>query len=88
MPVTLCKTLHKGLIGSLKFISCFQPLKNFSCVSIEVQGMDGTVVLNDGNKMPLFGLGVFDVLGGSCRDVVKFALQNGYRLIDTASYYK
>lgn len=88
MPVTLCKTLHKGLIGSLKFITRFQPLKNFSCVSIEVQSMDGTVALNDGNKMPLFGLGVFNVLGDSCRDAVKFALQNGYRLIDTASYYK
>ena len=88
MAVTLYKTLHKGLIGSMKFITRFQPLKNFSCVSIEVQSMDGTVALNDGNKMPLFGLGVFDVLGGSCRDAVKFALQNGYRLIDTASYYK
>lgn len=84
MPVTLYTNLHKAL----KFIIRFQTLKNFSCVSIEVRGMNETVTLNDGHKMPLFGLGVFDVLGGSCRGAVKFALQNGYRLIDTASYYK
>ena len=88
MPVTLYRTLHKALVSSSKFIVRFPRLKNFSCVSIEVQGMDGKVTLNDGHKMPLFGLGVFDVLGGSCRDAVKFALQNGYRLIDTASSYK
>ena len=62
-------------------------LKSFTS-SIVVKNMDLHVTLNDGLKMPLFGLGVFNALGDSCRDAVKFALQNGYRLIDTAALYK
>ena len=43
--------------------------------------------LNDGYKMPLFGLGVFKALSDDRKGVVKFALQNGYRMIDTAALY-
>ena len=44
-------------------------------------------MLNDGYKMPLFGLGVYRALGEEGKQAVKFALQNGYRMIDTAAFY-
>jgi len=39
--------------------------------------------------MPLFGLGVYLAEeGAQTEDAVTFALKNGYRLIDTAQYYR
>ena len=52
------------------------------------EGLARKVTLNDGNKMPLFGLGVFQAIGKDTVKAVKFALQSGYRLIDTAAYYE
>lgn len=47
-----------------------------------------TVILNNGVRMPLLGAGVFQIDGNSlCEKVVAEALENGYRLIDTASSY-
>lgn len=46
------------------------------------------VTLNDGNKMPQLGLGVFQVPDLKVAEkVVTDALQTGYRLIDTAAAY-
>lgn len=46
------------------------------------------VTLNDGNKMPQLGLGVFQVPDLEVAEkVVTDALQTGYRLIDTAAAY-
>ena len=56
-------------------------------MNIEGEGIQATVTLNDGRKMPLFGLGVYKAVGDDCRKAVKFALQNGYRMIDTAALY-
>lgn len=48
-----------------------------------------TITLNDGIQMPLFGLGMFQMaLGQNSVIAVRCALQNGYRLIDTAAFYK
>ena len=45
--------------------------------------------LNDGNPMPRFGLGVYmSEEGITCYKAVRHALELGYRLIDTASFYK
>lgn len=41
-------------------------------------------VLNDGNKIPVLGLGTFI----STEDAIQWALRDGYRLIDTAWLYK
>lgn len=53
-----------------------------------INNLQDTVTLNNGVKMPGFGLGVYKVDDG---DVVirsvKFALKHGYRSIDTASFY-
>ena len=44
--------------------------------------------LNDGNQMPILGLGVWQVAPGKeTRRAVGFALEIGYRLIDTAKLY-
>lgn len=45
------------------------------------------VTLNDGNKIPILGLGVYLVPASQTVKVVKTALNDGYRLIDTAEYY-
>src|SRR4051794_17817319 len=45
-------------------------------------------VLNDGNEIPLLGLGVWQVPEGrECEDAVSWALELGYRHIDTAQAY-
>lgn len=46
------------------------------------------VTLNDGNKMPQLGFGVFQVPDPAvCEQAVSDALETGYRLIDTAAAY-
>lgn len=46
------------------------------------------VTLNDGNKMPQIGLGVWKARDGKeVQQAVKVALDDGYRLIDTAAAY-
>ena len=45
-------------------------------------------LLNDGNKIPLLGLGVWQMSDGrECEDAVRWALELGYRHIDTAQAY-
>ena len=44
--------------------------------------------LNNGNQMPLLGLGVYDMHAEEAVQSVRFALQTGYRLIDTAAMYE
>src|SRR5918998_642626 len=48
-----------------------------------------TRTLADGNAIPLLGLGVWQVPDGSgCEDAVRWALEAGYRHIDTAQAYR
>jgi 2,5-diketo-D-gluconate reductase A len=47
-----------------------------------------TVALNDGAAMPQFGLGVFQTPPDATEQVVKMAVDEGYRLVDTASMYR
>ena len=49
-------------------------------------GLSSKIKLNDGHMMPLFGLGVFAV--SDTEKAVLSAIKEGYRLIDTAEYYK
>jgi diketogulonate reductase-like aldo/keto reductase len=58
-------------------------------MSIDVVTADGRArVLADGNEIPLFGLGVWQVPNGAeCVDAVRWALEFGYRHIDTAQAY-
>ena len=45
------------------------------------------VTLNDGNKMPLLGLGTFKIEPGLAAKVVEQAIEVGYRHIDCAAIY-
>lgn len=45
-----------------------------------------SVTLNNGVKMPMLGLGTY--LSDETADVVAFAIDKGYRLFDTASFYQ
>lgn len=48
-----------------------------------------TITLNDGNKMPQIGLGVWQAKDGEeTRNAVRSAIDAGYRLIDTAMVYQ
>jgi diketogulonate reductase-like aldo/keto reductase len=48
----------------------------------------GESILADGAQLPLLGLGVWQVPnGGECVDAVRWALELGYRHIDTAQAY-
>lgn len=45
--------------------------------------------LNDGREMPLLGLGVYKATDdGELKQAISDAVSSGYRLIDTASFYK
>jgi 2,5-diketo-D-gluconate reductase A len=46
-----------------------------------------TLDLNDGNRIPQLGFGVFQVDPQETRDAVLHALNSGYRLVDTAAMY-
>ncbi|GAE31032.1 aldo/keto reductase [Halalkalibacter hemicellulosilyticus] len=53
------------------------------------KSLQDTTTLHNGVKMPWFGLGVFKVEEGTeVVEVVKTAIQHGYRSIDTAAVYK
>jgi diketogulonate reductase-like aldo/keto reductase len=45
-------------------------------------------ILNNGHQMPLLGLGVYDMYNREAEQAVLWALETGYRLIDTAEMYK
>ena len=47
-----------------------------------------TVTLNNGVKMPLLGLGTYQMNGADCERSVAEALEGGYRLFDTATAYR
>lgn len=47
-----------------------------------------TVLLNNGVRMPGFGLGCFDGTGSAIEDAVVWAAEAGYRMFDTAARYE
>ncbi|MBD3274522.1 MAG: aldo/keto reductase, partial [Candidatus Marinimicrobia bacterium] len=49
--------------------------------------IESTVTLNNGLNMPLFGLGTYQAHGREVEKAVRAALDEGYRLIDTAAMY-
>ena len=49
--------------------------------------IDTTVKLQNGTEMPIFGLGTWALRGQECIQAVTWAIEMGYRLIDTAALY-
>lgn len=55
----------------------------------KIMNLSSTRTLHNGVKMPIMGLGVWKVDNGEeASNAVKWALQAGYRMIDTAAAYK
>jgi methylglyoxal/glyoxal reductase len=55
----------------------------------KISDSNGTVTLNNGVRMPCFGLGTWQSAAGTeVKNAVAWALEAGYRLIDTASFYQ
>ncbi len=51
--------------------------------------LDSTITLNNGLEMPRFGLGVFKTeVGSETENAVRWALEAGYRAVDTAALYR
>uniref|UniRef100_UPI0035DDD481 aldo/keto reductase n=1 Tax=Bacillus paralicheniformis TaxID=1648923 RepID=UPI0035DDD481 len=49
--------------------------------------LQDTITLNNGSQMPGMGLGVFQVANAATAEMVKNAIEVGYRSIDTAAIY-
>ena len=49
--------------------------------------IDSTVKLHNGVEMPIFGLGTWALKGENCIQAISWAIEMGYRLIDTAALY-
>ncbi len=47
-----------------------------------------TIRLNNGMELPVVGIGTYSLHGDTCINAVAIAIQHGYRLIDTASFYR
>ncbi|WP_426518608.1 aldo/keto reductase [Diaminobutyricibacter sp. McL0618] len=47
-----------------------------------------SIQLNDGNTIPQLGFGVYKIADAGAADAVEFALETGYRHIDTAAFYE
>lgn len=55
------------------------------------KGLSSTIILNDGVVMPLFGFGTYALTSAEGADpetITLLALQNGYRMVDTAAFYE
>lgn len=55
---------------------------------LEGRGVGGAVRLRHGLRMPQLGLGSGDLEGARGREAIRRALESGYRLIDTALFYR
>jgi diketogulonate reductase-like aldo/keto reductase len=55
--------------------------------SIFMQHQQLYTTLNNGIKMPMLGLGVYDMYASEAESAILCALETGYRLIDTAAMY-
>lgn len=53
-----------------------------------IKHLQDTVTLNNGVKMPGFGLGVYKMEDHEAYSASALALKHGYRLIDTAQFYE
>lgn len=55
----------------------------------KIEQLETTIRLNDGNRVPRLGFGTFKLTeADQGQRIVERALEIGYRLVDTASYYK
>lgn len=76
------------IIRTLSLLVMLMATLAMNAIEKEVNGIP-YVQLNNGEWMPRFGIGTFNVPGDSvCSDAVAYALKYGYRHIDTAHAYR
>lgn len=74
------------LVSVLEILAVIEKQKE---VDIMQSNEQDQVTLNDGTKMPKIGLGVYLAEEGSeIENSIRWALEAGYRLIDTAAFYE
>ena len=49
--------------------------------------LSSTITLNNEINMPAFGFGTYKLISDEAVEATKFAIERGYRLIDTAAFY-
>src|SRR5438552_13904850 len=80
--------LGGGLIETLRPVAKPRQAKETVMATNAVTADGRARVLADGNEMPMIGLGVWQVPNGpQCVNAVRWALELGYRHIDTAQAY-
>uniref|UniRef100_A0A1A9WTK9 NADP-dependent oxidoreductase domain-containing protein n=1 Tax=Glossina brevipalpis TaxID=37001 RepID=A0A1A9WTK9_9MUSC len=60
--------------------------ENFNKIQMDPK-LVPTIKLNSGYEMPVLGLGTYQLKKGKCENIVREAITNGYRHIDTAYLY-
>ncbi|KAI0787754.1 Aldo/keto reductase [Fomes fomentarius] len=50
--------------------------------------LESKLKLSDGNEIPFLGFGTYEMEGEQCYNAVRWALEAGYRHIDTAEWYE
>ncbi|KAK7032742.1 Aldo-ket-red domain-containing protein [Favolaschia claudopus] len=50
--------------------------------------LQSTLTLNDGNQLPFLGFGTYEISGKEAYNAVTWALEAGYRHIDSATWYE
>ncbi|KAJ7671443.1 aldo-keto reductase [Mycena polygramma] len=50
--------------------------------------LHSTLTLNDGNRVPILGFGTYEMSGKEAYNAVTWALEAGYRHIDSATWYE
>lgn len=56
---------------------------------LDASSITARATLNDGNAIPVFGLGVYEsAAGAETYNSVKWALEAGYRHVDSAEWYE
>lgn len=53
-----------------------------------VQNMTDCYTMSDGNRIPCIGYGTYKAADGRSSDIIKMAIDAGYRYFDTASFYQ
>lgn len=75
-------------MGTIRFARRLTPRlafeRSFSASSAMAQPQIPSISLNDGHRIPVLGFGSYQVGEDACL----WALKAGYRLLDTATYYR
>ena len=88
-PIVQCPGIISGMKSLLVFV--YRRIATMSSNWNITNGLSSSITLNDGVVMPLFGFGTYKLSsadGGDAETITSFALQNGYRLFDTAASYR